>query len=200
MRLAFSKPVLDHPSLVLNRSWVAIHVTTVRRALCLVYSDAALVVETEHLQTFDFDGWCDWNRSTTGRWVQTPGFRVAAPEVIQLQCYNKVPAYDAPFTRRNLFERDAFTCQYCGKHVGGERMSIDHVTPRSKGGKTNWQNCVLACVRCNSAKGDRTLREAGLRLLNEPRPPRWTPYLNIKHSEQLESWAKFTASHRAAKG
>ena len=132
--------------------------------------------------------------------VPMMNFRVAAPEVIQLQCYNKVPAYDAPFTRRNLFERDAFTCQYCGKHVGGERMSIDHVTPRSKGGKTNWQNCVLACVRCNSAKGDRTLREAGLRLLNEPRPPRWTPYLNIKHSEQLESWAKFTASHRAAKG
>ncbi len=197
MKLAFAKSVLDHPSLVLNRSWIAIHVTTVRRALCLLYSEAAVVVDTESLQTFDFDGWFRWDRSPSDRWVRTPGIRIAAPEVIQLRAYNKVPAYDAPFTRRNLFERDGHMCQYCGARVGSDRLSIDHVTPRSKGGKTSWDNCVLACVRCNSTKGDRTVREAGLRLLRQPKPPRWTPYLNLKRSEHLESWAKFTTPARS---
>ena len=196
MKLAFANTVLDLPSLVLNRSWIAVHVTTVRRAMCLLYGDAAVVVDTESLQTFDFGGWCDWNRTPRDRWVRTPHFCIAAPEVIQLRCYNKIPAYDAPFTRRNLFERDGHTCQYCGTSYGSDRLSIDHVRPRSKGGKTSWDNCVLACVRCNSAKGDQSLREAGLRLMREPKPPRWTPYLNLKRSEHLDSWTKFTKPAR----
>ena len=196
MKLAFAKSVLDHPSLVLNRSWIAVHVTSIRRALCLLFGEAAFVVDTESLQIFDFDAWREWNHSPTNRWIRTPGARIAAPEVIQLRTYNKVPAYDAPFTRRNLFERDNHTCQYCGRRVGGDRVSIDHVIPRSKGGETSWSNCVLACVRCNSTKGDRLPREAGLRLLRKPKPPRWSPYLNLRRSEMLDSWEQFTVPSR----
>lgn len=201
MKLAFAKSVLDHPSLVLNRSWVAIHVTTARRPLCLVYSEAAVCVEPDSLQTFEFDAWVVWNRSPSDLWIRAPEVTIAAPEVIQLRPYNKVPACVAPFTRRNLYDRDGHTFQHYGARCGSDRLSIDHVTPRSKGGRTTWDNCVLACVGCNSNKGDRSIREAGLRLLRKPKPPRWSPNLNLRRSEHPNSWVKFTtpSGSRAAK-
>lgn len=192
-----TKSVLERPCLVLNRSWVAIRVTTVRRALCLVFGDAARVVHTESLQAHEFFDWCRAPHGPGRHWIRTPSCRVPAPEVIQLLGYNRIPAYAAPFTRKNLFERDGHTCQYCGRRFGTDRLSIDHVQPRSKGGRTSWENCVLACVRCNSTKGDRSVHEAGLRLLRRPRPPQWTPYLNLRQSEHLASWAQFTRPQRA---
>lgn len=197
MRLAYTKSTLDHPVLVLNKSWIPIHVTSVRRALCLVFAEAAVVIETNTLQTFAFDDWCAWEDSPTDRWLRTPDRLVAAPEVVQLRGYNRVPAHDAPFSRRNLFERDQHTCQYCGtRSARPDRMSIDHVKPRSKGGSTSWNNCVLACLRCNSQKADRSLHESGLRLRRAPKPPRWTPYLNLGSTELLESWSQFTSSRK----
>ena len=75
-------------------------------------------------------------------------------------------------------------------------MSIDHVTPRSRGGGTNWENCVLACVGCNARKGNRSLKEAGLRLLRPPARPRWSPYLSLRPGQRLESWHRFTPEGR----
>jgi 5-methylcytosine-specific restriction endonuclease McrA len=69
---------------------------------------------------------------------------------------------------------------------------VDHVQPRSRGGTTTWENCVLACVGCNARKADRTLKESGLRLLRKPERPRWTPYLNLRPSQRMESWSRFT--------
>jgi 5-methylcytosine-specific restriction endonuclease McrA len=107
-----------------------------------------------------------------------------------------VPCHEAPFTRRNLFLRDDFTCQYCGRHCASDHLSIDHVLPRSRGGATNWENCVLACVSCNARKADRTLKEAGLHLLRAPVRPRWSPYLNVRPNQRMESWSRFTADSR----
>jgi 5-methylcytosine-specific restriction endonuclease McrA len=189
------RAVLDRHSLVLNRSWVPVHVTTVRRALCMVFQTAARVVATDSLQTHDFEDWLlmgEMEGIAHQGWVRAGRCRIPAPEVVQLLHYDRIPAHDAPFTRRNLYQRDDYTCQYCGRRTGAERLSIDHVTPRSKGGRTCWENCVLACVRCNTSKADRTLKESGLRLLRQPRRPRWSPYLSMTAPDRLESWQRFT--------
>ncbi|MHC4516534.1 MAG: HNH endonuclease [Planctomycetota bacterium] len=69
---------------------------------------------------------------------------------------------------------------------------MDHINPKSRGGLTSWENCVLACVRCNAQKADRPLHESGLRLLRKPRRPRWSPLLNLPHEARLLSWRRFT--------
>lgn len=192
-----TRTVLDRPTLVLNRSWFPIHVTTVRRALCLTYREVAQVVDPLSLQTH---GLWDWIEATSEEEPagEAPNVRSSeqaftVPEVILLLVYDKVPTYEAPFSRRNLYQRDGFTCQYCGKRFPADRLSIDHVRPRSRGGPTTWDNCVLACVRCNSLKGNRSPADSGLRLLRKPRAPRWTPYLNLRRSEWLPSWRQFVA-------
>jgi len=184
---------LDLATLVLNKVWVPIHVTTVRRAIVLVYQDAARVVASDSLQTHDFDGWLDLDEPPTTRWIRGARQPIPAPEIVQLTRYDRVPNHDAPFTRRNLFQRDDFTCQYCGRRGNEDTLSIDHVVPRCRGGRTSWENCVLACVRCNARKGDRTPNEAALHLRRHPRRPRWSPYLNLGLDDWLVSWTRFAS-------
>lgn len=186
------RPVLDAATLVLNRSWIPVHVTTVRRAIGMLYRAAVVVVATDTLATHDFTGWLRQPSSVaTLEWIRTPRLRIAAPEVVQLLHFDRIPTFEAPFTRRNLYQRDRLTCQYCGRRVSPANSSIDHVLPRSRGGQTCWENCVLACVRCNSRKGDRTLQEAGLRLLRPPRKPRWSPYMGLGQNQHRSSWQRF---------
>lgn len=187
---------LERATLVLNRSWTPVHVTPAWRAVCMVYRDAARVVATDTLAVLDFEQWCALDAPPTDLFLRSPTRRVPVPEVILLTDYDRVPNHEAPFTRRNLFLRDDSTCQYCGKRGSGDRMSIDHVTPRSRGGVTSWDNCVLACVGCNARKGNRTLKEAGLRLLRQPARPRWSPYLALRPGQRLESWHRFTPEGR----
>jgi len=183
--------LLDRATLVLNRSWRPVHVTTVRRALCMVFRDAARIVEPGTLATFTFGEWIDQPVPQDRPAIRSPSVRMAAPEVILLAHYDRVPCHEAPFTRKNLFLRDDYTCQYCGRRCSSDHLSVDHVLPRSRGGRTSWENCVLACVGCNARKGDRTLKEAGLRLLRPPVRPRWTPYLNLRPSQRMDSWTLF---------
>ena len=185
------KSVLDLPTLVLNRSWIPVHITSVRRAVCMVYQDVAAIVATDTLQTHRFLEWLCLPSPPTSRWIRSATVSVPAPEVIRLNHYDRIPTHEAPFTRRNLFQRDNYTCQYCGRRSPVDKLSIDHVQPRSKGGRTTWENCVLACVRCNARKADRTLKEAGLRLRKQPRRPRWSPYLNLSKFDRLPSWSRF---------
>lgn len=182
---------LGTPVLVLNRCWIPVHVTTVRRALCLLYQGAARVVAPDTLQVHGFDEWVCLPDPPSSLWIRGVRFRVPVPEVIHLASYDRIPVYEAPFTRRNLYQRDDYTCQYCGARLSSDRLSIDHVRPRSKGGKTTWDNCVLACVRCNTSKADRTPREARLRLKRTPMRPRWSPYFSVANNRQLPSWGRF---------
>jgi 5-methylcytosine-specific restriction endonuclease McrA len=90
------------------------------------------------------------------------------PLVIRLLYYVKIPHKDIPMTRRNVMHRDDYTCQYCGKKSD---LTIDHVIPRSRGGKDVWDNVVVACLRCNVTKGSRTPKEAGYELKTRPCRP-----------------------------
>lgn len=188
--------LLERATLVLNRSWRPVHVTTVRRALCMVFREAARIVLPETLATFSFEEWLDEPVPSDDVAIRSPSVRIAAPEVILLSHYDRIPCHEAPFTRRNLFLRDDFTCQYCGRRCTTDHLSVDHVLPRSRGGCTSWENCVLACVGCNARKADRTLKEAGLHLLRTPVRPRWTPYLNLRPSQRMDSWARFAPEQK----
>lgn len=188
--------LLNRLSLVLNRSWVPVHVTSVRRALCLVVRDAARIVAPDTLATYGFQDWVRLLNPPTGHFIRSPSVQVPLPEVILLARYDRIPSHEAPFTRRNLFLRDDFTCQYCGRRGSMSSLSIDHVKPRSRGGATSWENCVLACVGCNARKADRSLKEVGLQLLRRPTRPRWTPYLNLRSGQRLASWQRFERQPR----
>jgi hypothetical protein len=102
------------------------------------------------------------------------------------------PASAVTFSRRNIFKRDRYVCQYCGAQPGTGELTIDHVVPRSQGGASSWTNYVLACVACNKRKADRTPRGAGMTLRREPIRPTWKPVYADQHA-RLESWSKFVS-------
>lgn len=185
-----SKGVLYARVLVLNRNWVPVSTTSVRGAFALLCRGAASVVCTETYECFDLEGWVG-RRAIPGASVGTPRGRVLVPEVLVLSWSGGRPRGDVSFTRRNLFRRDGYRCQYCGENVRNREKSIDHVVPRSKGGQTSWENCVLSCLPCNYAKGDRTPREAGLALVARPARPAWTPLAETDLQEVPAGWVSF---------
>ena len=168
--------VLELPTLVLNRQWQPVHVTTVARSLVLLWNDAARVVDPDDTGCF---------RGATGRerepadgvpCIRSARLRLAVPEVICLAHYDRLPSTAVTFSRRNVAKRDHYICQYCGAQPGAESITIDHVLPRSQGGTSTWTNCVAACERCNARKGDRTPEQAGMRLRRRPVRPEWKPF------------------------
>lgn len=185
--------MLDRRALVLNRSWVAIDTATVRKALCWVYQGLARAVDTVSFELHDFESWATSGAHPRGLAVRTVAYAVPVPEVILLTLYGEVPRREVVFTRRNLFRRDRFTCQYCGVQPGSEELTIDHVLPRSKGGKSTWDNCVLACVPCNKRKADRLPERAGMTLRRRPIHPAWSPTIAFRGPDRPESWDHFVA-------
>ncbi len=181
---------LQGPTLVLNRNWQPVNVATVARALVLLWNESARVVDPADYQTFDWNDWSKLRPEGGDAFVQAIRFRIRVPEVITLTEYDRLPTAAVTFSRRNIFKRDKFVCQYCGEQPGTEELTIDHVVPRAQGGESRWDNCVLACIDCNHRKADRTPKQAGMRLRREPARPAWTP-LYAAHDMRIESWSKF---------
>ena len=182
--------LLDQPTLVLNRNWQPVSVSTVSRSLVLVYSGQARVVDPLDYQLYD---WQDWAKLAPGAGepaIRTCTLRLRVPEVVTLLHFEGMPVQSVAFSRRNLFKRDRYTCQYCGVQPGSEELTIDHVLPRSRGGQSTWENCVLACVACNKHKADRLPDEVRMKLLHRPKRPKWKP-LYGGHDMRLKSWNQF---------
>lgn len=179
--------------LVLNRSWVAVNISTVRRALAMLYQDVARAVHPEDYSLYDFDNWCELSQAKEdGRFIRTPTRRIRVPEVILLSAFNGFFRNEVRFSRRNIFERDKNTCQYCGKRFAKAELTIDHVVPQSKGGQDSWENLVLACVRCNVKKGNRSPEIAGMPLRQKPVKPAWLPQLGSRiPTGEFNSWQRF---------
>ncbi len=183
--------MLDAPTLVLNRAWVPIRTTPVRDALCLVYKGSALAIEPETYQTYTFATWAELRAAENEPHVKTVRFMLRVPEVILLTKYNRVPERGVVFSRRNIFKRDRYTCQYCGGRPGTPELTIDHVLPRSKGGTSTWTNCVLACVDCNAKKSNRTPEQARMKLRRPPARPAWKPVFSMRLATIPRSWQDF---------
>ena len=182
--------VLEHPTLVLNRNWQPVNVATVARALTLLWNESARVVDPADYRLYT---WADWSalRPDEGeRFIQAVRLRLRVPEVIVLAEYDRLPTAAVSFSRRNVFKRDHWACQYCGCQPGTEELTIDHVVPRSQGGQTTWENCVLACVACNAHKANRTPDQAGMKLRRAPTRPSWKPLYDAT-GHRIASWSRF---------
>jgi len=167
--------ILGAKTLVLNRSYLPIHVTTARRAFSLLYRGVAKAVDEDY-RTFDFQDWQEL--STVGcAAVGLVARLVRVPRVILLISFDRVPRREVRFSRHNIFVRDGSTCQFCGRRKPRSDLNLDHVVPRAAGGLTTWENVVCACLDCNRRKGGRTPEQAGMKLRRRPRRPSWTPFV-----------------------
>lgn len=177
--------------LVLNKSFLPVHVTTVRRAFCLLYSGIAKAVNSQY-ETFDYESWSQISIERTDETVGLVDRVIKVPRVILLLAYDRVPKRRVRFSRYNIFARDKNTCQYCGQKFSRSDLNLDHVIPRSQGGISSWENVVCSCHSCNRHKGGRTPAQAKMKLVVQPRRPAWTPPLNISlHEIMRREWAPF---------
>ncbi len=191
---------LDSSVLVLNKCYMAVHIISVRRAFCLLFKDLAEVVTLDdgRYLTHDFQSWREVSEARArfkdpdDDYIRTIHFEIQVPRVIRLLTYDRLPRTKVKFNRRNLFARDGNRCQYCGKRFPTGELSLDHVMPRSRGGGTDWENIVCACVRCNVRKGGRTPTEAGMKLTKLPVKPKTSPTLGLKlANRKYQSWKTF---------
>lgn len=195
--------------LVLNRTYLAVHVVNVRRAFCMLYREQAEVIDCDdgRFANYDFEAWLSVDSLSDGKdptdredeptidWVQAVNFRIRVPRVIRLLQYDRVPTRTLRFNRRNLFARDSHRCQYCGCNAPLPQLSVDHVVPRSQGGRTTWENVVCCCLTCNTRKGGRTPQQARMQLLKKPVRPRFNPLLARKLDHpRYRAWRTFLAA------
>lgn len=188
--------VLNTKVLVLNRSYLPVHITSVRRALSLLYQDAARAVDVQY-RTFDFESWADLAAEEEAVGLIDRAIRV--PRVILLLAYDRVPRRHVRFSRYNIYARDQNRCQYCGRQFSRAELNLDHVVPRSQGGTSMWENVVCSCHRCNRVKGGRTPLEAGMKLIRQPYRPQWTPFMLEAFSlRRHKEWLPFLSGVDAA--
>lgn len=163
---------MQAPVLVLNANFEPINVCDMRRAVGLLLGEKAILVQ---------------NGRGEIRSVNTILLR---PSVIRLQKMISRPRPPLKMTRREIFRRDNFTCQYCGR--SNSDLTVDHVLPRHMGGKHIWTNVVAACPGCNHRKGGRTVEEAAMRLLHYPtQPPTSAHYTFGRHLDENHEWDSF---------
>ena len=184
--------VLQRPILVLNRNWQPVGVSTVARSLVKVWNDTARIVDPADYRQYTWMDWSALSPHDGAPFIQTSRSRLRVPEVVTLTHYDRLPVNAVTFSRRNVFKRDRFTCQYCGRQPGADELTIDHVMPRAQGGVSSWDNCVLACVDCNTRKADRTPQQAGLKLQCVPSRPRWKPF-DASADVRINSWSRFVS-------
>ena len=150
---------MDGEVLVLNSDYEPLNVCNIRRAMSLVLLGKAEVLHTADRKL----------RSYSGEWE--------SPTVLKLRHQVRRPLPQLRLSRRSVFARDDYQCQYCG--TSGKELTIDHVMPKHLGGPATWENLVACCRKCNSKKGDKTLPQSGMRLRREPRRPRFVPYISL---------------------
>jgi 5-methylcytosine-specific restriction endonuclease McrA len=188
--------------LVLNKSWRAIAIITLEKALSKVFSTyddgtpkAKIIDPSNDFMMFEWHEWSQIMPNDNELKIRTVSAAYRVPEVIQYTKYDKVPCTKAQFNRRSIYRRDNSTCQYCGEKKKNDELSLDHIVPRCQGGKTNWENIVVACVGCNSQKAGRTPKQAGMKLLRDPKKPLSNLYLD---DSRVESWVHFLVQEDVA--
>ena len=163
--------VLTAPVLVLNLNYVPINISTARRAIILVGKGKAELLEQR-------DGH-----------VRTVSQNVDVPSIIRLSYLVKRPFVPSKLSKKEIFLRDQYTCQYCG--LKSTELTLDHVIPRRQKGAHTWENVVAACSKCNLKKAGFTPEEAKMRLLREPKIPQPNPYRMLQERTILDEWKPY---------
>jgi len=192
--MSAAEKLLARPTLVLNKRWNPIQTCTVQTAIGLVAKGSAKVIDPTTFETHDLMTWADVSKAKESV-IRSAKLAISPPEVILLTSYEGLGERSVVFSRRNIFKRDRYTCQYCGKQYRGdvamEALTIDHVTPKSRGGRSTWENCVLACMTCNARKANRTPEESKMQLRHAPKKPKWSALMQVSPGKRLASWDEF---------
>ena len=161
------------PVLVLNQSYEPLNVCRVRRAIVLMQHGKAEMLENG------------------SGFIHTASEDFPLPSVIRLAYMIKRPRPLRKLTRLEIFHRDHYTCQYCGRK--SSQLTLDHVIPRYRNGEHVWENVVSACIACNRRKAGKTPKEAGMKLIKQPAPPRGDAYFYIphRHRQSQSQWQKY---------
>lgn len=162
-------------TLILNAGYEPMQMVSWQRALCLVLAQKAEVV------------------AEYGELVRSVSTSFALPSVVRLTRYVRV-VQTLGFvrcTRKNVLMRDNFQCQYCGVRCRATSITIDHVVPRARGGRTTWNNVVAACHTCNRSKGSLPLERCGMKLMRKPRRPAWRDILSDSQKESMADWLPY---------
>ena len=187
--------------LVLNKYFLAIQVTVVKEAICALVTGKARVVDQDY-RSYDLESWREYTTQERGNgtaraysgFIRSPSVEIFAPQIIMIpDCeFNSPLIKTIKYSRRNIYQRDDNLCQYCGKKVDKKSLTLDHVIPKSRGGKSSWTNVVASCVWCNSEKGDKLLSELGWKLLKTPTRPKWKSHIGIPFAKSKKKyWEKF---------
>ena len=165
--------MLNLPVLVLNQSYEPLTVCRARRAVVLIFQGKAEMLE-----------------NGVG-FIHSVNDTFPLPSVIRLACLIKRPRRGIKLTRFEIFNRDRYTCQYCGKQT--RQLTLDHVIPRYRGGQHTWENVVSACVPCNRRKAGRTPQEAGMKLIRLPSRPSGSSFFHIPYHylQTQNEWQKY---------
>jgi len=182
--------MLDSEVLVLNRVFQALRVTTARNAISLFYKGHAKAVLPDY-STYEWEHWCDIPAQPKDDVVLTPSRAILVPRVILLKNYDRLPRREVKFSRHNIYLRDGNRCQYCGRKFSSSELSLDHVVPISRGGKSSWENVVCACLPCNVRKGNKLLCECHMQLIRQPQRPRWHPLHRLQGRAFPDIWKNF---------
>lgn len=166
---------LEGRVLVLNQSYEPLTICSPKRAVTLVFLYKAEIIEF-----------------AKGKLIRTPNSYYRFPSVIKLNQYRRVPYKTVVLSRKNVLRRDNHTCQYCG--TKNSPMTMDHILPKSRGGDDSWENLITACFRCNNLKGNRTPKEAGMKLRSIPQKPHYILYMAQKLGNPQEEWKQFMYS------
>lgn len=166
--------MINLPVLVLNQTYEPLNICRVRRAVVLIYENKAEMLENG------------------SGFIHSVNYKFPVPSVIRLSAMIKRPHRSVrKMTRLEIFKRDQYTCQYCGKVT--RNLTLDHVIPRYRGGQHTWENVVSACVPCNRRKAGRTPKEARMKLIRQPSQPRFTGlfYIPAHYPYVRSEWQKY---------
>jgi 5-methylcytosine-specific restriction endonuclease McrA len=186
-----AKTGLAAPVLVLDRSFQPVRITTARQGFTLLYQGRARAVDRS-FELYDFQQWSALAIGEGEEAIGTPRGKIRIPRVLLLWGYHRAPHAPLRLSRRSIFLRDHFTCQYCGLRLGASELNLDHVIPRSRGGRSTWENLVTSCRACNLRKGRATPDEAGMSLRTRPTRPSWsTALVMVAANRCYAEWEPF---------
>ena len=186
--------------LVLNRNWQAINIRTPADAFCQMATNVATALDivfgngaaAETLRPVPWDEWITLPVREHDQAVHTVRGLIRVPSVIVLANYARVPKKRPKLCARSIRERDGNRCQYTGKLLRPDEGNLDHVLPRSRGGKDEWENLVWSDKAVNARKGNRLPHEAGLKLLHTPRAPKELPVTALlRNAHGIAEWKLF---------
>lgn len=202
--------MLKRPVLMLYADFQAYDATTVKESFGDVYSGRANFVDEMYMQ-YDLFKWINIPVKKDEDFILTPKFKIKVPEVIRFKDLHSKELHKrrqkVVWNRKNLWKRDGGRCQFCGRKPKPDEITVDHLVPRSRGGISCFENCVLACIFCNLKKAGRTPEEAGMRLrrlvpngdgtarveyYDRPKRPKWSMLYNLPRITKFpKSWKNF---------